>query len=92
VKLRLIWHTEKVTVKTENLTEDDTYRKLKRKVDYAGACTVYTMACMHLRSDAPRQLLNETAEPELNKVGWTLDELFDESEKRKENDYEGKYG
>ncbi len=74
------------------MTEDDTFKKLKRSVDYAGACTVYTLACMTLRSDAPRALLNEVAEPELNKVGWTMDELFDEAEKRRDDNYESKYG
>jgi hypothetical protein len=71
---------------------DDTFKKLKRSVDYSGACFVYASACEKLHPGVPRQILDETAEPELNKVGWTVQELFDEAEKRAQNSYEGKYG
>lgn len=61
------------------ITEEETYRRLKHKVDYAEACTIYTMAAIGLGSDAPREHINALAEPELAKVGWTLDELYEES-------------
>ncbi len=75
------------------ITPEETYRKLKRKVDYAGACTVYSMACIHMRSSAPREEIDAVAGPALAEVGWTLDELYEESILQKSfNEYEGKYG
>lgn len=65
-------------MKIENLTEDDTYKKLKRKVDYAEACVIYTMVCMEYSSKTHRDILIAAAEPELNKVGWTMAELIEE--------------
>lgn len=74
-------------------TEDDTFKRLKRAVDYNTACAIYSMAAMHLQSDASLIDINALAEPELNKVGWTVDELYDESEKKAQaRNYDGRYG
>lgn len=76
------------------LTQDDTYKKLKRKVSYNDACAIYTMVCMDYASETHRDILNAAAEPELNKVGWTMDELFEEDAKLRaiRQQYESKYG
>jgi hypothetical protein len=76
------------------LTEDDTYKKLKRKVDYNEACAIYTIVCMDYASETHRDILIAAAEPELNKVGWTMDELLEEDTIRRaeQQKYESKYG
>jgi hypothetical protein len=75
------------------MSPEDTYRKLKRSVDYNGACAVYTMACIEHPSTTAAHILAELAEPELRKVGWSMDELIEESILRKSfNESESLYG
>ena len=75
------------------ISPEETYRKLKRSVDYSGACAIYTLACMNHPSTTAAHILAEIADPELRKVGWTMDELIDESILRKPfNESESLYG
>lgn len=57
---------------------DDVYNKLRR-CPYPEACIEYTMATMHLGSNAHRFQCAEAADPVLKTFGWTTDALFEES-------------
>lgn len=57
---------------------NDTYNKLRR-VTYPQAAAIYCIACMHLPSDTPREILNATAKEDLRVAGWTIEDLTKES-------------
>ncbi len=60
---------------------EDTYNRLRR-VSYAEACVIYTMACMYLRSGASSAEINEAAAPDLKSAGWTINDLMIEARKQ----------
>jgi hypothetical protein len=60
------------------MTEDDTFNKLRR-VSYEEACTIYTMACIYLKSGISTKEINEAVKEDLRVAGWTIDNLRDES-------------
>jgi uncharacterized protein (DUF2225 family) len=59
---------------------EDTFNKLRR-VDYTTACAEYSMACMHLPLLATAEEMAEVAAPALKRVGWTYEDLVEESRK-----------
>jgi len=75
------------------ISTEETYRRLKHKVSYSEACVIYTVIMMEFPSTTPRDVLNDAAEEDLAKVGWTIDELMEESFiQEKFNHFESKYG
>ena len=66
-----------------NLTEEDTFNKLRR-TSYVDACVIYTIACLHLPSNTPVEILNEIAKEDLKIAGWTIEELNIESRRQED--------
>lgn len=75
------------------ITAEETYRKLKHKVDYFEARNIYTMAAMTNSNGESRAEMDAAAESDLEEVGWTLEEFWDESALQEDlRQYESKYG
>lgn len=62
-------------------TDEDTFQKLRR-CDYNLACAIYTIACFDLPIHSRREETRKVANPALKPVGWTVDTLMDESDRR----------
>ncbi len=61
-------------------TEQETFDKLRR-VDYAVACTEYTMVFMIYSSLHNDERCKEIAEVALRGLGWTINDLIEYEEK-----------
>jgi hypothetical protein len=70
-----------------NLTEEDTFNKLRR-VPYIEACIIYTMACIRegLAFSATTIEQDHAAKDDLLVVGWTIEELNKESWRMEEEE------